>query len=239
MLRHFLQKTTFLFLANIILFLPAGYCHGRTLVPLQKEDVFCLYFKLSGQPMGDQDIEDLCFAQGRPIYSSFKPAEMFLTPTIKAMRARLLKRMKEYGNGSLFVWKFEAAIKKERSGRSLGWASEPPEQMPHATPFIRAAFSEKEWKHIEESAQALLEAKPSLGHGPVEITIQAKPLGVDQLPERRIVAQEELKIPIRFILFQSVDIQISQAGEHRRDGLQKRIGQGTSPNGTTLASNEK
>jgi hypothetical protein len=219
MVRLFLKRTAVLLLVHVVLFLPSGYCHGRTLLPLQKEDVFCLYFKLSGQPMGDQDIEDLCFAQGRPIYSAFKPAEMFLNPTIHAMRARLLKRMNEYGNGSIFVWRFEVPIKKERSGRSLGWASEPREQLPHATPFIRAAFSDKQWSHIEEAAQTLLEEKSSLGHGPVQITIEAKPLQVSQLPGKRIVAQEELRIPIRFILFQPVDIRISQAGEHRKNGL--------------------
>jgi len=213
-----LKITALLFVANIVLLLP-GICNGRTLLPLQQEDVFCLYFKISGERMGDQDIEDLCFAQGVPIYSAFKPAEMFLNPTLQATRARLLKRMKEYGNGSLFEWKFEAQIKKERSGRGLKWASDPPVEMPHATPFIRAALSEQDWKHIEESAKALLDADPSPGNGVVRVTIQARPSGVGQMAEKRIVAQEELKIPIRFILFQPLDIRVSQAGEQKDHGL--------------------
>ena len=216
MVRRVLRKAAFVSLMHVVLFLGSGYCHGRPLLPLplEMEDVFCLYFKLSGQPMGDQDIEDLCFAQGRPIYSAFKPAEMFLNPTIQKMRARLLKRMKGYGNGSVFLWRFETAVRKDQSGRPLAWASQPPKQMPHATPFIRAALSQKEWNQIEASAQTILSGKPSLSHGPVQITIQARPFGVDQLPERRIVAREELKIPIRFILFHPLDIRISRVGEH-------------------------
>ncbi|RJR34759.1 MAG: hypothetical protein C4576_26025 [Desulfobacteraceae bacterium] len=218
MVRLLLKKTALLIVLNFVLLLP-GVCQGRTLFPLKKEDVFCLYFKLSGERMGDQDIEDLCFSQGMPIYSAFKPAEMFLHPTLQATRARLLKRMKEYVNGSIFVWKFEADMKREGSGRSLKWASDPPVQMPHATPFIRAALSERDWKHVEESIQAFLEANPSLGNGIVQITIRAKASGVGQMPEKRIVAGEELKIPVRLLLFQPVDIRVSQAGEQNEHEL--------------------
>jgi hypothetical protein len=198
-----LRRVVFALLPTILFLLNEGDGHARTLFSLQQEDVFCLYFRLSGQPMGNQDIEDLCFALGRPIYSAFKPAEMFMNPSIQEMRKRLQKKMKEYGSDPVFLWRF---VVPPALSRLLHWASAPPEELPHATPFIRSVMSEKGWSRIEAAARTRL----SIRHEPLQITVHARATGIDQLPEKRIVAQEELRIPIRFIVFQPLDVQVSR-----------------------------
>lgn len=192
-----------------------GHCDGRTPLSLEREDVFCLYFKLSGQPIGNQDIEDLCFALGKPVYSAFKPVEMFQNPSIQQMRARLLKKIKGYGSDPLFIWKFLAG---PRRAGPLHWASEPPEEPPHATPFIRSIISEKGWARIEQAARA----EPSFGREPLQVTVLAKAQTIEHLPEKRIVAQEPLRIPVRLIVFHPVEIQVSPVVRtHPRLALQK------------------
>lgn len=208
------RKAILVLLLNIGIVLTSGYSHGRTLFSLEREDVFCLYFRLSGQPMGNQDIEDLCFALGKPVYSAFKPVEMFLNPSIHEMRERLQRKMKGYGSDPVFVWRFVAA---PTAGRALRWASEPPEEPPHATPFIRSVISEKGWSRIEEAARS----KSSFGREPVQIKVHARAQAIDHLPEKRIVAQEDLRIPIRFIVFHPLEIQVSQGLQHSHLALGK------------------
>jgi hypothetical protein len=202
-----LMKAVIVLLLGIWILLDSSHCHGRTLFSLQREDVFCLYFKLSGHAMGNQDIEDLCSALGKPIFSPFKPVEMFVNPSIEEMKSRLLKRMREYGNDPIFSWRFVAA---PAGARSLRWASEPPEELPHATSFIRSVMAPKGWTQIEEAALSHAVS----GRDPLQVTVKTRAKGIERLPEKRIVAQENLRIPIRFVVFDPIEIQVFKTGLH-------------------------
>lgn len=86
---------------------PESQAAGDRFLPLDKEAVFCLYYKMSGEHMDDQDIEDLCFDLGRPNFSAYKPVEMFLKPGVMAFRKRLLGKIRDYDEGVLFTLSFK------------------------------------------------------------------------------------------------------------------------------------
>ncbi|MBN2514422.1 MAG: hypothetical protein JXC33_00145, partial [Deltaproteobacteria bacterium] len=74
--------------------------------PLDTETVFCLYFKLSGTIIPDQDIEDLCASSGKPMFTAYKASEIYTRNKIRQIRQRLSTKMEAYDDNSTFTWIF-------------------------------------------------------------------------------------------------------------------------------------
>jgi hypothetical protein len=55
-------------------------------LPLDKETVFCIYYKMSGEYMDEQDLEELCLNLGRPTFTVYKPSEMFVKNTLRGLK---------------------------------------------------------------------------------------------------------------------------------------------------------
>ena len=195
---------------------PDSQAAGDRFLPLDKETVFCLYYKMSGAHMDDQDIEDLCFDLGRPNFSAYKPAEMFLKPGVMEFRNRLLGKMRDYGEGVLFTWSFKGILE---SGRSESYAfelSRYEKEMPHPTTYIRSALSREGWTLVEKAISRL----SGIARAEVlEITIYLKPEGIDCRTERRKIAGEEVRLPLRNVIFRPIKIKIIPSGEEKRLGV--------------------
>jgi hypothetical protein len=163
--------------------------------------------------MADQDIEDLCFAEGRPLYSLYKPAEMFMKTGLKERREALQAKMKGYGKAPSFLWTVRNPFRSEgpnKAGRTL--LSEE-DGMPHATPYIRSGFSPGGRQFVLNAIQAVLANNPGgvAGASP-EIRIRLVPEGVDRQFERRVMAQSEVFLPLRRVLFRPVEVRVSPPG---------------------------
>lgn len=189
---------------------PESQAAGERFLPLDKEAVFCLYYKMSGEHMDDQDIEDLCFDQGRPNFSAFKPAEMFLKPGVVAFRKRLLGKIRDYGEGVLFTLSFKGVLKPGRSESHAFEVSRYEKEMPHPTTYIRSALSKEGWTLLEKAISRL----SGIARAEVlEITIFLRPEGIDHQSERRKIAGEEVLLPLRNVIFHPVKIKVIPSGE--------------------------
>lgn len=207
------QKVLYLLLALVLSTLvqlpPESQAGGDKFLPLDKEAVFCLYYKLSGERMGDQDIEDFCFGLGRPNFSAYKPAEMLLKHGVMEFRNRLLGKMRDYGEGVLFTLSFRGILNPERSESYAFEVSRYEREMPHPTTYIRSALSKEGWTLVEKAVSRLSDLA---GAEVLEITIYLKPEGIHNQTERRKIAGEEVRLPLRNVIFRPIRIKIIPSG---------------------------
>jgi len=205
-----------LFALAVALFLvlhPVMESPARSLLPLDEEAVFCLYHKLSGEPMSDQDIEDLCFSRGRAIFSAYTPSEMIFRRGINETRERLLERIRGYGKGCLFVWDFDGVLRGSKSGMDDGGTGYIRVELPHPTHFIRSTLLAGGGKLVEKEVNAFLSRRPGAGNGQaLKISLHLRPEGIDRQPERRVIAHEEVNLPVRTVIFRPVAVRVSLRG---------------------------
>ncbi|MBN1105896.1 MAG: hypothetical protein JXL84_20975 [Deltaproteobacteria bacterium] len=186
---------------------------ARSLLPLDEEAIFCLYHKLSGEPMTDQDIEDLCFSQGRAIFSAFKPTEMILRQGLNETRKRLLDRIRAYGKDSLFVWDIEGVFRKNMAGSDEWAARFLRVEMPHPTHFIRSTLLAGGEKLVERELNAFLSCATGVGSRlALKISLHLRPEGIDRQTEKRVIAHEEVHLPLRSVIFRPVAVRVSLPG---------------------------
>lgn len=197
-------------LAGLWVLALSGPSRGAVLFPLDREAIFCIYHKLSGEPMADQDIEDLCFALGKPLYSLYKPNEMFVKTGLRERREILLAKLKGYGEAPRFLWTVKDVLKPGGAGQGSRIAVSGEEGMPQPTSYIRSAISAAGRQAVLDALQALRARNPvGVPASNPGIRICLEPEGVDRQFERRIIAQEEVFLPIRRVLFRPVAVRVS------------------------------
>jgi hypothetical protein len=183
---------------------------ASSLLRLDEEAIFCLYHKLSGEPMTDQDIEDLRFSQGRAIFSAYKPSEMILKQGIKETRKRLLDRIRGYGKDCLFVWDFEGVFRRNKAGIDHGATGSIGAEMPHPTHFIRSTLLAGGGKLVEKEVNAFLSRTPGVGSAQaLKISLHLRPEGIDRQSEKRVIAHEKVNLPVRSVIFRPVAVRVS------------------------------
>ena len=189
------------------LFRTQGLCEQA--FPLDREGIFCLYFQMSGEPMGDQDIEDLCFTSERPIFTAYKPSEMFTKSSLKKLKIRLLRKMKEYSKDSTFKWSIRHAFINSHSGTQISKYLLNKTREFQPTPYIKPEISKNGLKAIQRAVNSLdAEAKKLLKGKDFKITVYLRPEKVDNQLEKRNIALVNVFLPIRRVIFHPVRIKI-------------------------------
>lgn len=204
-----------LFIGTILLttvsfvFVPAeqGICSAP--IRLDEEAVFCLYFKLSGDPINDQDIEDLCYAMGKPTFSAYKPAEFVFKKTLTEKKDRLLGLMKAMDEKSEFEWRLSCQGASRKSGPGHLDPSFLESEFPAATSLIRAAVSKKGKKDLTKAFRELWGRATRLTRGGLlELDVRLVPERVGKAYQTRNIARENILLPIRYVFFRPVRIKM-------------------------------
>ena len=170
--------------------------------------VFCLFYGMSGGKINEQDIEDLCFRMGKPIYSSYKPSELFVKNSQNKLRKRLLETMNNYDDESVFKWKiqcdFQKLFKKNNNQRSEVFEK----QMPQPTPFIMAKISQAGQKSLTKLLRDLQDRVGRKLVGPVDMGVYLKPERIEYHFEKRNIALENVTLPLRYIVLRPIKVEI-------------------------------
>lgn len=201
--------------------LPATAGSASVSLPeLDPQGVFCAYYSLSGEIPEDPDIEDLYWDQGRPTFSSFKPAEMFSLQSLRDARGELEDQIRGIGRDTVFRWEPEGVFVQNAGGGASFRFKSGPDALPQATELIRAEIPSSEWKRIEK---ALKDVSSSLNPRSDEsrMTIMLRPVRAEKRLETRNIARHDVAIPVRCVVFRPVSIEApDDAGNPRVHILQ-------------------
>jgi len=205
----------FLYLSVIVLFSWAlslllsdqGICSPS--FPLDRETAFCIYYKMSGEDMEEQDLEELCSSLGRPTFSAYKPSEMFMKNTLRRVRHKLTKRMKKYGKNSIFKWGFKYILmpnKPKINGCKLNFLNK---KMPQPTPFISSEITKRGQRSVNKILNSLI--SKSLNEAEeraLNIILYLKPKRIDYRYKKRKIAHEHVHLPFRCVIFHPVKMEV-------------------------------
>ena len=210
-----------IFLLIIPVFNQGGQYAWSSNFPLDAEAVFCVYYKMIGGNIADQDIEDLCFSSGRPTFSMYKPSEMFMKNTLKEKRGNIIKEMAGYNQGSLFIWRLKGFLFAANPDTGKYNISYKNNKLPQPTFFIRSELSERGKKKISKILNSLkhkIRAKGDdlrksgsvkKGRGDFfEITVHLRPEKVVYRFEKRNIAREDVLLPFRYVIFDPIKIKL-------------------------------
>ncbi|MBW1721249.1 MAG: hypothetical protein JRJ78_04220 [Deltaproteobacteria bacterium] len=197
-------------LTTLFLFLAQGYAPCETVVPLERESLFCLYHKMSGKVIKDQDIEDLSAEEGRPFYSAYKPSELFTKKSLKAARKRLERLMRDLNGETLFIWLIECrAVSSRRGSRGL-YLKPSVTGLPESTPFIRAKWQRNGRRRLLKIVNSLLPKVPDLWEGKtLRVKIHLKAVKTVEALEVRNIARQKVRVPIRYVLFEPLQAELA------------------------------
>ena len=169
-------------------------------VALDGEALFCLYFRLSGEPMDDQSIEDYAAAAGRPLYTAFKPSEMFVKQGIKRFRRHLKRRADELGPDTRLFWQLD------RTAAGAGLI-----ELPAATELIQAEMSKADRKRLARALAAFDRQRCAADRRDLTIRIEMVPAGLNRLSEQRNIARQNVVLPMGRVRLRPVRIRIAAA----------------------------
>lgn len=177
--------------------------------PFDEDAVFCSYFMKSGDIPSEQDIEEFCFSDNRPTYTSFKPSEMFSKKSIIKERSRIEKKIKSIDGTSTFLWRVRLRvwnnneIDKSFSLKAIN------ADMPQPTPYINSRISVKGPRFIKNALTSLVKARPELHRKKdIDIVIGLKPEKSEYGYQKRNIVEQDVILPIRYVIFQPTTVQI-------------------------------
>jgi len=170
--------------------------------------VFCLFYGMSGEKINEQDIEDLYFRMGKPIYSSYKPSEIFIRNSQNKLRKSLLETMNNYDDESVFKWKIQfdfQTLSKKNNKQGIVFFEK---QMPQPTPFIMPKISQAGRMSLSKLLRDLHIRERQKLVGPVDIGVYLKPERIEYRFEKRNIALENVTLPLRYIVFRPIKVEI-------------------------------
>lgn len=185
-------------------------------IPLNEEEVFCLYYGMAGGEFYVQDLEDLSETLGQPTFTFFKPSEMFTGNTLLKLRNRLRVKIEKLDATSLFKWTRPLQVLKRDGMISIPRLDDEHQDLPHPTPFIRSRLSGGSAQSINRNLKSmvlgLLADNPVLEKEiPLSIHIYLKPDRIDREFHRRTVAEEDILLPHRYVVLRPVRLEISSS----------------------------
>lgn len=191
--------------------------------PLDKETVFCLYFKLSGTLIPDQDIEELCASSGKPMFTAYKASEIYTKNTIRHIRQRLSRKTEKLDDNSLFTWIFHYTYDPDsvsRHGINL-----PPryDELPNPTPFIAPEISISGQSRINKQLAIALDNAKYKKKSELQIIVYLKPKKITFQYQKRKVACQRVRVPLRRIIFHPVRIEIVPSSPYNRTLISHNI----------------
>lgn len=184
-----------------------GIC--GTSYPLDKQAVFYIYHKMSGEDMEEQDLEELCLALGRPTFTAYKPSEMFMKTALRRFKYELTERMKNYNEDCLFKWSFKCTLMPDRSESDGNRAIFLNNKMPQPTPFIMSEMTKRGQTALDKLLDSLVPRSSNhTKEAVLDITIYLKPEKIDYRFQERNIGLQEVLLPIRSIIFHPVKAEI-------------------------------
>ena len=165
--------------------------------PLDEETVFCIYHWMSRETIDDQDLEALSRATGHPTYSNYKPSEMFIRTSLHRLRARLKRIMGGFDKTTRFVG--NAGVDEFVNGRLDLKGLLPP-----ATPYIFAEYARGSVRRLNTMIRRALAANGKTGGGRLAVIFE--PVGVRRAGQRRNIALEPVRLPIRSVVLKPVRV---------------------------------
>ena len=177
---------------------------------LDEEAVFCSYYKLSGKTVDERDLEDFSYQQGRPTFSIFKPAEMFSKASLRDLQKRVLEQIAGYDENTLFALDFKGPWYGGRFIQGAAAVMIGHSELPRSTPYIGSEISEPGQKELLKTYYFLLkETADLIRDREVDITVYLRPTKILHKDRKRNIAQEDVYLPMRIVVFEPVRIRIS------------------------------
>lgn len=176
--------------------------------PLDTETVFCLYFKLSGTIIPDQDIEDLCASSGKPMFTAYKASEIYTRNKIRQIRQRLSTKMEAYDDNSTFTWIFHYTYDPDSVTETGIPSLSSYDELPNPTPFIASEISQAGKKRINNHLALALKNAKYKNRAALQIIVHLKPKNITHRYQKRQVACQRVRVPLRRIIFHPVKIEI-------------------------------
>ena len=191
--------------------------------PLDKETVFCLYFKLRGTIIPDQDIEELCASSGKPIFTAYKASELYTKNKIRHIRQRLSTKIEKYDNNSLFTWIFHYTYDPDSVSRTGTQSLPCYNELPNPTPFIASEISRAGQKRINKQLALALENAKYKNKEELQIIVYLKPKNIASRYQKRRVACQRVRVPLRRIIFHPIKIEIVPSSHYNKTLLSHNI----------------
>ena len=176
---------------------------------LDEEAIFCSYFLLSGDKPSEQDIEELCFASGRPSYTAFKPSEMFSKKSLLSEKKMIENRINTISTDPTIIWTVSLDSTDAASIEHFFTTEAINDNMPKPTPYISGRISENGPKYIRKIVAAMLNSSSLKKYEKgVEVLISLKPIKSVYEYEKRNIVEQAVLLPIRYVIFQPIKVQI-------------------------------
>lgn len=224
--KKFSTKLIIIIMTASLWLVPSYGLMAGPVLPLDREAVFCSYFKMSGEKLYFQDIEDLYHAQGKSTFSLYKPDELFSKNSLRYSRKRLLNRMRKSSQNSMFAWEFMCTFKPDRS-RDSGYQLIPDlDGLPRATPYISSELSKNGRQAVNRALGSLVTGKSFLKkERALKVTVYLVPEKTERQIEKRVIGLEDVFFPIRHVFFRPVGIGLFLPGDPGDDMSFYEIGE--------------
>ncbi len=223
-MKHFMGKWMIVLLISGFVTLNPGIKGSCVaLYPLDQETVFSLYHRLSGDYIDDQDLEELARLLGRPLFTAFKPTEMFTKAGLNGLRAKFERQIKKFGKDSIFTWEIDTITGPEQPLRIGTTGILGHGQMPQATPLIRAEISKAGLKSIRNIMKGINSEFKSAT--PIKLILYLIPRRAHLDLDQRSVALEDIFLPLRRVVFHPIKMEIEIKGNRTREPLVYSIAQ--------------
>jgi len=219
-----LFRHSIIFIVALLFLLISGtLSNGSDTFPLNKETVFCLYFKLGRTPIPDQDIEELCSSSGKPMFTAYKASELYTKNKIRHIRQRLTTKTEQYDDNSLFTWIFHYTYDPD-SVSGTGIQPLPCyNELPNPTPFIAPEISRAGQKRINKQLALALDQAKYKKKAALQIIVYLKPKNISARYHKRMVACQRVNVPLRRIIFYPVKIEIVPSSPYNKTLLSHNI----------------
>jgi hypothetical protein len=191
--------------------------------PLDKETVFCLYFKLSGTLIPDQDIEELCTSSGKPMFTAYKASELYTKNKIRHIRQRLSMKTEKFDDNSLFTWIFHYTYDPDSVSRQGINLLPCYDELPNPTPFIAPEISSSGQRRINKQVALALDNAKYKKKSELQIIVYLKPKKITFRYQKRKVACQRVRVPLRRIIFYPVKIEIVPSSPYNKTLLSHNI----------------
>jgi hypothetical protein len=190
-----------------LLLIDRGICGSP--LPLDKETVFCIYYKMSGEDMGQQDLEELCLNLGMPTFTAYKPSEMFTKNTLRGLKHKLTEKMKALSGNSMFRWSLTRTLAPNNSGIYGHSFTLVNDDMPKATVFIGSEMTKRGKRFINKLLHSLVHASSSHAEQmAVNINVYLRPEKIFYRFKNRNIARQDIYLPHRSVIFRPVKIEV-------------------------------
>ena len=212
--KGFSTKPTIIILTAFLWLFPGHGIMAGSVLSLDRETVFCIYFKISGETLYFQDIEDLYHAQGKSTFSLYKPDELFSKNSLRRSRKRLFNRVKKSSRNSMFAWEFMYTFKPDHSSDSGSQLIPGSDELPQATPYIRSELSKNGRQTVNRALNFLVTRKLFLKkERALKVTVYLVPEKTERQIDKRVIGLEDVFLPIRSVFFRPVGIGLFLPGD--------------------------